>query len=382
MPVLPDRGTPATDIGFRIRIGHPLGAWSVLMRTITTDPPTQQTGRNAVTLSWETGWYEAYRPNGGGLAYGDFDPDSTGRWLIQLGMPYLNYAAVGGTILMFRDTTAGAEQILFWLANHGSPVASNPYYAPQWFSLCWQESLNSWLFVARSYRNQRPAGSDQSGPYSMTIAHYPNAGLMSGLGIGMQNQANTFYTDPYLIHLSTTNMRDWGVLIPGGVGVRLHYPAGMVAGSMTTTATAGLPFHGNRLNVPGFPTLHQLGTFSTINTSLTSDDFLFFYLPEGHTVPSGWLSAADAFPWGAPVSFGCRLHVLPRAERIAQASFYTPDGETVFWPQMVSAAEGAGHPFYERFAPDLIGGGNGGGGSGGGGGSSRPGAGVLWPRRA
>ncbi|MCP9927640.1 hypothetical protein [Cyanobium sp. CH-040] len=136
---------------------------------------------------------------------------------------------------------------------------------------------------------------------------------------------------------------------------------------MTTTATAAQPFQGNRLNFPGFPTLYQLGTFSTVNTSLSSDDVLFCFLPEEHTVPADWLPMADAFPWGAPVAFGCTLHAQPRAERIGQLSAFTPDGQTVFWPQMVSAAEAASHPFYLRFAPQLVG-----GGGGGSGGSSRP----------
>jgi hypothetical protein len=380
LPNLPNQGNAATNIGFRIRFEHPIAAWSVLMRTISADPPFQHTSRDKLSLEWNTGFDSAYRPSGSGLVYGDFHPDSSGRWIFQQGMPYINHPDVGGTVLMVRDTTPGQEQILFWLANHGAPVASNPWYAPQWFSLAWQDSINSWLFVARSYRNQRPAGTDQSGPVSLTASLWPSGVIWSGLGIGMQNTANTLWSEPYLIYPSLTTLRDLGALTAGGDGARFHYPPGMVAGSIALATVSGRPFDGNRLNVPGFPTLYQLGTFSTINTSLASDDFLFLFLPQAHTVPDGWLPAAEAFPWRELVEFGCRLHALPRASRIGQASFNTPDGQTIFWPQLVGLSQAPGHPFYERFAADLIGGGSGGSG-GGTGGSSRPGAGVLWPRR-
>jgi hypothetical protein len=378
LPNLPNQGNPATDIGFRIRIAHPIAVWSVLMRTITLATPIQHTSRDKLTLSWETGWDAAYRPNGSGLAYGDFDPNSTDRWSAQFGMPYINYADVGGTLLMNRDTTAGQESIFFWLANHGTPVGGNPFYAPQWFSLSWQPSLNGWLFLARSYRNLRPAGTEQSGPSLLANAVYPNGTRQSGLSIGMQNQSNALWTNPYLTHGSVANLQTLGLLDPGGEGPRLYYPPGMVAGNQATTATTGQPFQGARLQIPEIGTLHLLGSWSTVNTSLSSDDFLLCYAPAGATVPAGWLPLADCFPWGAIATTPpLRVFDLSRPDALVQLGGSSPDGQTVIWPQMVAASDLATHPFYARFAPDLVSGGGGGGGCS----SGRPEAGVLWPRR-
>jgi hypothetical protein len=371
MPNLPNQGNAATDIGFRIKFDHPLGAWSVLMRTMVNDPPLQHTTRSKISLEWSTGFDAAYRPNGSGLAYGDFHPDSEGRWLLQPGMPYINYPDAGGTILMFSDATPGRESIFFWLANHGTPVASNPWYAPQWFSLSWQELVNSWLFVARSYRNQRPAGTDQTGPFALTSSLWPSGEIWAGLGIGMQNTANTLWSDPYLTHSSLTTLRNLGVLTAGGDGPRFYYPSGMAAGSIDLARVSGQPFDGNSMNFPSSSMFYQLGTFSAVNTSLASDDFLFFYLPDGHVVPDGWLPADQAFPWGDPVDIRARLRESPRASWVGQASFTTPDNRTIFWPQLNNISRHEDHPFFWRYAPDLI----------GGGGFSRPDAGVLWPRR-
>lgn len=378
MPVLPTRGDPAVDIGFRIRINHPIEAWSVLMTTRLENPPLQHTHRDKLSLTWDTGFDAAYRPNGSGLPYGDFHHNSSGRWMAQVGMPYIDYAGVGGTILMFRETTPGQEVILFWLANHGEPVASNENYAPQCFSLAWQESINGWLFTATSYRNLRLAGSNQSGFTLLAASLYPNGSIEAGLRYGNPGTADTLWTNPYLIPPSLSDSNSRGMLVAGGEGARFYYPSCMVAGYFLLATTADQPFDGNRLNFPGFPTLYQLGTWSTTNVTWPTanqnfyDDFLFFYLPEGHGVPDGWLPADEAFPWRAPVVVNARLAETPRTN-LRQVGFFTPDGVTNWWPQLNHLAQLDGHPFYERYAPHLIG--------GGGGGSNRPGAGVLWPRR-
>jgi hypothetical protein len=45
---------------------------------------------------------------------------------------------------MFRDLTPGRETIWFWLGNHGTPVESNSWYAPQLFGLQWVPELTAW----------------------------------------------------------------------------------------------------------------------------------------------------------------------------------------------------------------------------------------------
>ena len=375
---LPDRGNPAIDIGFRIGIQHPSEAWSVLMRCQSMDPHIQHLSRSVLTLQWLAGYEALYNPNGSGLAYGDFDSP---YFLTQLGMTYIDYPGVSGTVLMFRDTTPGKEYIFFWLANHGEPVALTDRYAPQWFYLAWREEINSWMFTSVSYRNEASTGGTlQSGWKLFTPAMYPSGAIQSTLRYGNQSFNETMTTNPFMLLPSLDTSWTRGVLVPGVEGVRFYYPPFMVTGFFRLSAVAGLPFDGNRLHFPDFPMLYQLGSWSSkpvyspTTNSEFSDDYAFFYLPDDHVVPAGWLPADQAYPWRDPPSINAGLLEFPRQDLI-QASYYTPDGETGFWPSLSGLQPAAENPFFQRFAADQIGGG------GGGGGSSRPGAGVLWPRR-
>lgn len=373
MPVLPTLGDPATRIGFRIRIRHPQRRdWSLLMTAHCDTPYQQHTGGlNKIAFAWSTGYDDAYDPSEAGQAYGGFDDESPDRWIVQNGMPYIDYPDVGGTILMFRDTTPGEEFIWFWLANHGEPVAENTNYAPQWFGLQWSEAFDTWVFLGGMARNQRPAGSLQSGPKHFDFFLAPSA-ICSNLTLNFPANTNVFFTNPTRAFSSASNADAWGVLNPGGSPPVIAYPPCMVAGYFPLDSVAGMPFSGNRVNVPGFGMLYQLGTFSTQWVSLTDDEFLFFWIPQDAVVPSGWLAADLAFPWLEPVTPPMQLYDWPRPAVYRQLPSYLPDNETVFGPSVMTARDFQVNPFYETFAPGLV---------SGGGGSSLPDAGVLWPRR-